>query len=156
MIKHKILLGVILTLIYEVCILMFEITDAFISPNHNFTCNLYLEYEELTNKERLQLDYRWLLLPQPVLAIALYVLFSSSIEFICAQSPYSMKGLLIGVLYIVYGLSISLSDGLSKLLQKALTKVGDKCHNNMVPCCFNWLCCCNDLHSSCHREILCI
>ena len=128
MIMHKILLGVILTLIYEVCILMFEITDAYISPNHNFTCNLYLKYEELRNEERLQIDYRWLLLPQPVLAIAIYVLFSSSMEFICAQSPYSMKGLLVGVLYIFYGLSISLSVGLSKVLQKALTKVGDKCH----------------------------
>ena len=62
------------------------------------------------------------------MGFTVYVLFSSSMEFICAQSPYSMKGLLIGVLYIFYGLSISLSVGLSKLLQKAITKVGDTCH----------------------------
>ena len=82
------------------------------------------KYEELTS---IQVNYKWLLLPQPVLGIAIYVLFSSSLEFLSAQSPYSMKGLLIGMLCISHGLSISLSVGLLKLLQKAIMEVGEKC-----------------------------
>ena len=117
MITHKIILGVVLIFIYEVWILIFEITGTLTSPNHNSTCHLYPKYEELTS---IQVNYKWLLLPQAVLGIAIYVLFSSSLEFLSAQSPYSMKGLLIGMLFISHGLSISLSVGLLKLLQKAM------------------------------------
>ena len=124
MITHKILLGVVLIFIYEVWILIFEITGTLTSLNHNSTCHLYPKYEELTS---IQVNYKWLLLPQAVLGIAIYVLFSSSLEFLSAQSPYSMKGLLIGMLFISHGLSISLTVGLLKLLQKAIIKVDEKC-----------------------------
>ena len=125
MITHKILLGVVLIFIYELCILIFEITGTLTYPNHNSTCHLHPKNEELISK---QVNYQWLHLPQVVLGIAIYVLFSSSLEFLSAQSPYSMKGLLIGMLFISHGLSVSLSVGLLKLLQKAIIRVDEKCH----------------------------
>ena len=54
----------------------------------------------------LSLSYWWYCTRGFFRGLGYFYLFSSAIEFICSQSPYSMKGLLIGFSYFIFGLSV--------------------------------------------------
>ena len=41
-----------------------------------------------------------------IVSIGEMLVFISILEFICAQSPYSMRGLMIGIFFFVYGLFV--------------------------------------------------
>ena len=45
------------------------------------------------------LDYRWMVIPQLLHSFSLIAICIGSIEFISAQVPYSMKGLILGTAY---------------------------------------------------------
>ena len=51
------------------------------------------------------LDYKWTLIPEFFFSISEYILMITSAEFLCAQSPSSMKGLLFGLLFGFIGVS---------------------------------------------------
>ena len=95
---RKFLLGLLLLLLYEVLLLAVEITGVTVTQNHNVTCLLNAGGDDLLNSHVLDLSNKWLLLPQFVSGAANYVLLHSGVEFVCAQSPYSMRGLLFGAL----------------------------------------------------------
>ena len=44
-------------------------------------------------------DIKWMMLPNILNAISIVTLGIGTIEFICAQTPYSMKGLMVGTVY---------------------------------------------------------
>ena len=44
-------------------------------------------------------DIKWMILPNVLNSISIVTLGIGVIEFICAQTPYSMKGLMIGTVY---------------------------------------------------------
>ena len=45
-------------------------------------------------------DSKWLILPSAILnSLSIAALFIGGIEFMCAQTPYSMRGLLFGAMY---------------------------------------------------------
>ena len=69
----------------------------------NSTCVLDLETCQL--KTQLTTNYRWLLIPQVFYSLGEYLLLVVAIEFLCAQAPYSMKGLLLGLVYGVVGIA---------------------------------------------------
>ena len=50
----------------------------------------------------------WLYLPRVLNALAMMLVVTGVFEFICAQSPYAMKGLLIGMFYCSNGLFLAL------------------------------------------------
>ena len=52
----------------------------------------------------------WLILPKVLYGIAKYILLTSTMEFIAAQAPYSMRGLLSGIGILLYGLSTAMSS----------------------------------------------
>ena len=56
-------------------------------------------YSEIT----LDLDYRWFAIPSALGGLSLVVFYTSIYQFICAQTPHSMKGLMIGILYLLRG-----------------------------------------------------
>ncbi len=68
-----------------------------------------------------------LLVSQVTSGVATYILFTGTLEFVCAQSPYSMKGLLIGLIFTLAILSISLSYSAIKLFQKLEVITGKNC-----------------------------
>ena len=59
--------------------------------------------EENSTDARLKIDYHWLAIPYTVAGLAFAIGGMAMYEFICAQTPHRMKGLLIGLLYSVYG-----------------------------------------------------
>jgi len=62
---------------------------------------ILLVYFLSTNSEGVWSDYIRFQYQQPLLGIAVHVLFSSGTEFVCFQSPFSTKGLFIGIFFVV-------------------------------------------------------
>ena len=60
------------------------------------SCPLGMKFK---NVETLSLDYKWMLFPYSLNTLALYIFITSIVKFMCAQSPYSMKGLIFGLMY---------------------------------------------------------
>ena len=48
--------------------------------------------------------FLWILIPQLVRSVAYLLVFTTALEFICAQAPLRMKGLLIGIWYATFSL----------------------------------------------------
>ena len=100
-IRAKFLLGIFVTILYELHLLGIELVVTQTSDLHNSTCFYYV------NEETVSLY--WLILPKVLYGIATYIILTSSLEFIAAQTPYSMRGLLFGICILLFGLSVSLS-----------------------------------------------
>ena len=49
------------------------------------------------------IEFYWILIPVVLNGLATFVFILPGIEFICAQAPYNMKGLLFGIGYVLYG-----------------------------------------------------
>ena len=91
-----------MTLLYELHLLGIELVVMQTSDLHNSTCFYYV------NEETVSLY--WLILPKVLYGIAAYIILTCSMEFIAAQAPYSMRGLLLGIGILLYGLSTALSS----------------------------------------------
>ena len=100
-IRARFLLGIFVTILYELHLLGIELVVTQTSDLHNSTCFYYV------NEGTVSLY--WLIPPKVLYGIAMYIIFTSSMEFIAAQAPYSMRGLLLGLGILLYGLSAALS-----------------------------------------------
>ena len=66
------------------------------------------------------LDYRWMAVPNFLHSISMSMMFVGGIEFLCAQVPYSMKGLIFGATYGLGVISTVIVLALSFLFKKRL------------------------------------
>ena len=79
--------------------------------NNNGTCSLLSEYQdycELNNT-----PFLLMIIPNVLQGLAFLLVFMTTLEFICAQAPLRLKGLLIGIWYAllaVYYLPVAVSD----------------------------------------------
>ena len=69
--------------------------------NQNMTC-MFLQ-SPLSKYEPLHVSWTVLILPNVVLGFAPHVLLATALEFISAQGPHSMKGVLVGALFATKG-----------------------------------------------------
>ena len=76
------------------------------ASSHSGRCALYVYNED---KPSTQIDHKWIPIPKFFECLAKIWLFGSFLEFICAQAPYSMKGLLFGVTYATCGIFVAIS-----------------------------------------------
>ena len=83
----------------------------------NFTLRLIVSSQ---NSTTLPFHYQWIMLPQLLKGLTFLLVFLTVFEFILAQSPHNMQGLLIGIWYSAY---------LVNLIISALEQVG----------CFVWI-----------------
>jgi len=111
-IMKKFILGVILQLLYHLSLLVLEIVchyltsmDSSLPTNFTVICMLELVPNSVLTKNVLSLDFKWIAVVKVLQGFSIYCFLTACIEFILAQSPYSMKGLLAGVLFFVFGLS---------------------------------------------------
>ena len=79
----KILLGIFVTILYELYLLGIELVVTQTSDLHNSTCFYYVNDETVS--------LYWLILPKVLYGIATYIIVTSSMEFIAAQAPYSYE-----------------------------------------------------------------
>ena len=112
-IRARFPLGIFVILLYELHLLGIELVVTQTSDLHNSTCFYYVNAETVS--------LYWLILPKVIYGIALYIILTSSMEFIASQAPYSMRGLLLGIGILLFGLSAALSS-LCHLLVKISRK----------------------------------
>ena len=124
-IMYRFLLGILLLCLYELCIMSTEIVAIYNSSHHNGTCFLFYGKGKHRMHHYLQVsvDYRWLILSRGFSTGSMYLLITSSIEFIYAQAPYSMKGLLAGIIYCWAGV---MAGVILALWDYALNNAADK------------------------------
>ena len=101
-IKARFLLGIFVTILYELHLLGIELVVTQTSDLHNSTCFYYVNDETVSRY--------WLILPIVLYGIATYIILTSIMEFIASQAPYPMRGLLLGIGILLYGLSEALSS----------------------------------------------
>ena len=68
-----------------------------------------------------EIDYRWFAIPQVLSAISFLLIIIGTIEFYCAQVPYSMKGVVSGIFYGTLLVFRMLSNGLPQIFGIRLT-----------------------------------
>jgi len=107
----------------------------------NVTCLFAANEDTVQRSLTLSIDVIFLTLPQVLLGLAMYLLFTNVATFITAQAPYAMRGMVLGICYIVLGVS----TGLSKItLMLASTSSSSYCgvwyHGLMVPLTVGALC----------------
>ena len=66
------------------------------------------------------IDYRWFILVEFLFVASGTMLGIGTIEFFCAQVPYSMKGLVAGCYYGCFGLYVMFNYGLSQAFMAKL------------------------------------
>ena len=57
------------------------------------------------NIDSIDVDYYWVVIPSVLTGFSILLFIISAIEFICAQAPFNMKGLILGLGCALYGLS---------------------------------------------------
>ena len=105
---HKILIGVLLQLTRIVVLMVYNVVSRknFVTEsntNETVWCLFQASHGVLHNNFSSQL----IVLPIVVNGVSLLMIFSGAIEFLAAQVPYTMKGLMIGMLYYFILLSVS-------------------------------------------------
>ena len=69
-------------------------------PDKDHMCFLSVKYHHLS------LSYWWYCICCIFRGLNIFYIVYGGIEFISSQSPYSMKGLLIGFMYFIFGLCV--------------------------------------------------
>ena len=76
----------------------------------NDTC--FYDLSNYNSQNAYPLDYQWEIIPIVVNMLGIFLALTSAGEFICAQSPYSMRGLLIAMLFGLFGIFTAVSYAL--------------------------------------------
>ena len=122
-IADKSILGVLFGVLYITYILSLEVTATLVTDNHNVTCSLQAKEKDLAHENVLSTDFKWLLPSNVFFALSAYFLITSAAELVCAQAPYSMKGLLAGITFCLCSISVFLLYFIM-LGIKALSRLG--------------------------------
>ena len=128
-IRWKILLGILFELAGFI-VLIILITYArskytelkSTSHPHNYTLQCLLNFDEKSSSliNDNIIDYRWSVLVMFLFTASGTMLTIGTIEFFCAQVPYSMKGLVAGCYYGCFGLYAMFNYGLSRIFRAKL------------------------------------
>ena len=109
-ITSKFYLSVLLLLCGVLSLLGIESASYYYQVGSNVTTHkcIFLEQEYQSD-----VNVYWVLLPSALIGLSMYILIFSGIQFICAQAPLNMKGLIIGLSFAVYGLMSVIQSVLS-------------------------------------------
>ena len=91
-------LGTIFFLLSSICILLIDVLGHVTSGNQVCFLNI-----NAPNEPQLNVSVWYLMLPYTLNAIGYMFLYTAIFEFIYAQGPHAMKGLLVGILFTVEG-----------------------------------------------------
>ena len=108
--------GIFLILLSNVSNLTFELIAMRNVKVQNSTCQFFLLSNDVNENQRLSLDYRWLVIPQIIVGVSLYLFCTSGTEFLVSQCPYAMRGLVFGAAFTTYGVSSGIYSLSSKIV----------------------------------------
>ena len=98
---YKFGIGVLLQVLRLVVLMIIEFTaqhSSLMTHEYNTTIVCVLSHDSQGTLNSV-FDYRWMIIPQLLHSFSIVVLGIGSLEFISAQIPYSMKGLIFGTAY---------------------------------------------------------
>ena len=99
--------GIILLIIPSICFFILD-TVGHLNTSHNSECFLTNKYNLFfvngSELEPLGINYFFLFIPNFFYSCGYLIFHIAVFEFICSQSPHSMKGLLIGVFFAIRGI----------------------------------------------------
>ena len=106
---RKLGLGMMFILLYLISRASFDVYGQ-VGPhvNKNFTCPMSHTYHD-----PYKFSYWWLVLPNTFYGLGYCLIAVAGLQFVSAQCPYSMKGLMFGMVYLATGFSICLFYPLS-------------------------------------------
>ena len=73
--------------------------------------------DSFINLATIPYEYRYYVLPEFIHAISHIMILVGAIEFLCSQVPYSMKGVIVGLLYTSYVLALVLDKGILRIFK---------------------------------------
>ena len=104
-------LGMVIALISTLLIMIVVILfGEFSDPS--FECPSNIDNSSNTSTIVL-VNYKWLLIPHITFGCALFLVVATALEFIVAQSPKQMRGLMVGLCYATYSIGRVVRNGLS-------------------------------------------
>ena len=110
----KILLGMLLQMARILVLVAFTLTVRYTyldNYGHNLTINCI--FSEKTGALAHTLNSKWLMLPDIINSMSMITFAIGGLEFICAQSPYNMKGLIFGTVYGCFSVYVSIATGVT-------------------------------------------
>ena len=135
--RRHVQLSILKKVSFGLCFLLLSLT---VCTGLEFVGNSRLLHDNVTcplttsDHSTLPLDYKWMMLPFIMNALGQFLLIASGFEFLCAQSPYSMKGLLFGMIYGSLGFFTALGYLLLKLVELIVKKWLSSSHYG----CMSW------------------
>ena len=75
----------------------------------NFTLRVIVQNSDNSTSVELPFHYQWIIIPQVLTGLTFLLVFLTVFEFILAQSPHNMQGLLIGIWYSAYLINLIIS-----------------------------------------------
>ena len=104
-IKSKFLFGIVIFLFRIIALLGLE-TAVYREHSFNNSTNcIFADINYTDIKSMVNIDLRWLLIPGLIYGLSSILFIHSGIEFIWAQTPYFMTGLVIGMAFAFLGLN---------------------------------------------------
>ena len=96
----KFLLGVLLQMARAITLLVLTINARYHYLKHNdYNATIQCIFHEDESALESSFDKKWMLLPNLLDSLSIAILLISGVEFTCAQTPYSMRGLMFGAAY---------------------------------------------------------
>lgn len=99
---RRIGIGIFLAFMAEVMWLCIDVAGHFKSDNSNSTCLFNIPPDDATTIHW-NISHMWVLFPKVVMGISFGIATPMTLEFVFAQAPRSMKGLVIGVWFMAIG-----------------------------------------------------
>ena len=64
------------------------------------------------------IDYRWTSLSEFLYVASELMIFTGVAEFLCAQAPYSMRGLIVGIVFALLGIYVPIFNTVELIYEK--------------------------------------
>ena len=101
---QKALIGTILQLVRVLVLMMFDVISRQTFAQHN-NSTIQCIFYEIPSALSTSFNYHWLVIPDLLYTITITMLFIGTVEFVSAQVPYFVKGLIAGIVFCSLALS---------------------------------------------------
>ena len=102
-ITTKFIIALILFFIRIIALLGIESASYHQQLLRNNTTNIARCYLAADRDHVIHFSFYWIIIPEILDGISLFILLLAGMEFICAQAPFNMKGLIFGISYALFG-----------------------------------------------------
>ena len=103
-----------ITIKYVCYMIIFFATVLVLLGLETFEMGLNQTTSKCFNHFESSIDVHWMILPNFLIGVSMFLYILSAIEFICAQSPFNMKGLVLRICCALFGVGTLIHVSISK------------------------------------------